>query len=253
MRFEVRSETGRGHTSPGHCTFQEVCSEHHLGRIRLTTSATPNPTLAGTATVTLHRVSKFFGRFPALLGVNGKFHRGEVCALLGGNGSGKSTLLRIIAGLARPSDGEVHTSAGRLGYMAHASMLYDEMSGVENLQYAAALYGIASGEHCAATMQAVGLDPALARLVRDYSQGMRQRLSLARAIIHDPELILLDEPFSNVDAASAAQMLELLARLKEKNKTILIVTHQPDLLRALAGRSITLAEGCVANDTRGLT
>ena len=218
----------------------------------MTTSATPNQALAANATVTLQNVAKFFGRFPALLGIHTEIHAGEVCALLGGNGSGKSTLLRIIAGLARPSDGAVHIPSGRLGYMAHASMLYDEMTGIENLQYAAALYGIASDVHGASAMQSVGLDASLPRLVRDYSQGMRQRLSLARAIIHDPNLILLDEPFSNVDAASAMQMLDLLAQLKAKGKTIVIVTHQPELLRTLADRSLTLAAGRIANDTRGL-
>jgi ABC-type multidrug transport system ATPase subunit len=215
----------------------------------LTTSALSNPTQS--STVSLVNVSKFFGRFPALLGITTAFRSGEVCALLGGNGSGKSTLLRIIAGLARPSDGSVQLETPQLGYMAHASMLYDEMSGIENLQYAATLYGIPAGDHCAAAMQSVGLDPALPRLVRDYSQGMRQRLSLARAIIHDPELLLLDEPFSNVDASSAAQMLEVLGRLKARGKTLLIVTHQPELLRILADRSLVLAAGRIASDSRG--
>ncbi|HUS19357.1 MAG TPA: ABC transporter ATP-binding protein [Terriglobales bacterium] len=216
----------------------------------MTTSAIANPTSSAHA-VTVHNVSKFFGRFPALLGITADFKAGEVVALLGGNGSGKSTLLRIIAGLARPSDGSVQATS-RLGYMAHASMLYDEMSGVENLQYAGALYGIASREHCASAMSSVGLDPGLPRLVRDYSQGMRQRLSLARAIIHDPDLLLLDEPFSNVDASSATQMLALLDDLKARGKTILIVTHQPELLRSLADRSIVLSDGRVASDSRGI-
>ncbi len=217
---------------------------------RLTTSALPNPTQSVTAaTVTLTNISKFFGRFPALLGVSAEFHPGEVCALLGGNGSGKSTLLRILAGLAQPSDGAVHGLSTPAGYMAHASMLYDEMSGLENLEYAAALYGITSRDHCVAAMQDVGLDPALGRLVRDYSQGMRQRLSLARAFIHDPSLILLDEPFSNVDAASATQMLDLLARLRARQKTIIIVTHQPELVRGLADRSLVLAAGRIASDS----
>ena len=216
----------------------------------MTTSATTNPTPTTTATVTLTNVSKFFGRFPALLSVSAEFHPGEVCALLGGNGSGKSTLLRIIAGLAKPSGGIIHRG-GSIGYMAHAPMLYDEMSGLENLRYFAALYGIASPESPSAAMHSVGLDPGLTRLVRDYSQGMRQRLSLARAIIHDPDLILLDEPFSNVDASSAAQMLDLLARLRTQEKTMIIVTHQPELLRTLASRYLVLAEGRIVQDKRG--
>lgn len=216
------------------------------------TSAASNPTPLTSPTVTLSQVSKFFGRFPALLGITAEFLPGEVCALLGGNGSGKSTLLRILAGLARPSDGSVSVSATRLGYMAHASMLYDEMSGLENLEYAAALYDLPSRDRCVTAMQDVRLDPTLPRLVRDYSQGMRQRLSLARAIIHDPDLVLLDEPFSNVDAASAAQMLDLLGKLKARHKTLLIVTHQPQLLRTLADRSLVLSEGRLVSDTRGV-
>ena len=216
----------------------------------MTTSVTSNPTPTATATITLANVSKFFGRFPALLSINAEFLAGEVCALLGGNGSGKSTLLRIIAGLARPSEGAV-TRTARVGYMAHASMLYDEMSGLENLKYFAALYSITSLDSCSTAMANVGLDPTLPRLVRDYSQGMRQRLSLARAIIHDPDLILLDEPFSNVDTASATQMLDLLASLKSRGKTMIIVTHQPELLRTLASRSLVLAEGRIAKDSGG--
>jgi len=217
----------------------------------LTTSAITNPTTSTSASVTLTNVSKFFGRFPALLGVKLELRGGEVCALLGGNGSGKSTLLRIIAGLARPSDGSLHIAPVRVGYMAHASMLYDEMSGLENLEYAAAIHGVGA-ERCGAAMREVGLEPSLARLVRDYSQGMRQRLSLARAIIHDPGLLLLDEPFSNVDAGSAAQMLGLLARLKAQGKTIVVVTHQPELMRTLANRSIVLTDGRVTRDAGGL-
>lgn len=130
--------------------------------------------------------------------------------------------------------------------MAHASLLYDEMSGMENIQYFAALYGISSPEHCSSAMAAVGLDPALPRLVRDYSQGMRQRLSLVRAVIHSPKVLLLDEPFSNVDADSAARMLALLTRMKQDGNTIIVATHQPELLGKIADRSLTLTAGRIA-------
>lgn len=212
----------------------------------MTTSAIAG---SATATVSLHNISKFFGRFPALLGVTAEFHPGEVCALLGSNGSGKSTLLRVIAGLTQASEGTVERATA-LGYMAHAPMLYDEMSGVENLEYFAGLYGKANPARCGEVMREVGLDPGLTRFVRDYSQGMRQRLSLARAIIHDPELILLDEPFSNVDAASSEQMLAMLTQLRERNKTMIIVTHQPELIQRLATRRLVLANGRVAEDSR---
>jgi ABC-type multidrug transport system ATPase subunit len=212
----------------------------------LTTSTISSP--VATATLTLDNVSKFFGRVAALLGVSAEFHPGEVCALLGSNGSGKSTLMRIMAGLARPSDGAMRTSAS-FGYMAHAPMLYDEMSGLENLRYFAELYGIRSDDTCSAAMRDVGLDPELKRLVRDYSQGMRQRLSLARAIIHDPDLILLDEPFSNVDAASSRLMLEMLMRQRGRQKTMVIITHQPELVRELATRTIVLRDGRIGEDS----
>lgn len=165
--------------------------------------------------------------------------------LLGENGAGKSTLLRVIAGLARPSTGSV-TRRGSVGYMAHASMLYDELSGIENLHYFAALYGIPR-QRCLEALEAVGLDPLLKRATRDYSQGMRQRLSLARAILNDPDILLLDEPFSNVDAASASQMVSLSRRWRDAGKTILVVTHQPALLEGSADEFIHMAAGRVVS------
>src|SRR6202030_4853274 len=106
-----------------------------------------------------------------------------------------------------------------IGYMAHPSLLYDEMSGMENLRYFARLYGIAGDARCGQVIRAVGLDPELSRPVGKYSQGMRQRMSLARAILHDPKILLLDEPFSNVDAQSAVAMVTLLTRMRDAGKT----------------------------------
>src|SRR5207237_5889721 len=99
---------------------------------------------------------------------------------------------------------------------------YDEMGGMENLRYFTRLYGIQDDERCAATITAVGLDPTLSRPVGQYSQGMRQRMSLARAMIHNPEILLLDEPFSNVDNPSAGPMTHLLTQLREAGKTIFV-------------------------------
>ena len=145
---------------------------------------------------------------------------GRLYAILGDNGAGKTTLLRVLAGLAQPTRGSVsilgttdlRSVCHELGYMAHPSLLYDEMSGMENLRYFGRLYGITTIRRGAANMTAVGLDPALARPVAQYSQGMRQRLSLARALLNDPKLLLLDEPFSNVDVRSAREMVALLAQ-----------------------------------------
>lgn len=126
--------------------------------------------------------------------VTASFQPGRVYAIFGDNGAGKSTLLRVICGLAQPTAGAVlifgscerKVFTARLGYMGHAPLLYDEMTGMENLRYFAGLYGIGDSAHCDRAMASVGLDPALTRRVGDYSQGMRQRLSLARAAIHDP-------------------------------------------------------------------
>ena len=170
--------------------------------------------------VTLDNLVKFFGRFAAIRGISASFAPGRLYVVLGDNGAGKSTLLRMIAGLMEPSQGsftllgtQKHREvAHRVGYMGHAPLLYDELSGMENLRYFAGLYGLDDDALCRKAMEMVGLDAELSRRVGQYSQGMRQRLSLARAVLHDPELILLDEPFSNVDLHSAREMAAVLGQ-----------------------------------------
>ena len=170
--------------------------------------------------------------------------------LRGENGAGKSTLLRMIAGLNEPTEGKILIygtpnikARHRMGYMAHAPLLYDELSGMENLRFFAQLYGISSDDPLANAMERVGLDPKLERRIGQYSQGMRQRLSLARAIFHDPRLLLLDEPFSNVDPDSAVQIAQLLADMRSSGTTILLVTHQAGLLAKLADEYVLLSHG----------
>jgi ABC-type multidrug transport system ATPase subunit len=216
-------------------------------------STTPNAPSSPPA-VTLQQVTKLFGRFAALREVNAEFAPARLYAVLGENGAGKSTLLRLVAGLARPTRGELRVFGAdprearhRLGYMSHASFLYDEMDGCENLAYFAGLYDIHDAQVWESAIATVGLDPKLARRVGDYSQGMRQRLSLARAVLHGPELLLLDEPFSNLDAGSAAAMAQLLGRMRDQGRTIFVVTHQPAHLAEVADESITLANGAIAS------
>jgi len=181
---------------------------------------------------------------------------GRFYVLRGENGAGKSTLLRMIAGLNAPTQGQIlifgkktKEALAEIGYMAHAPLLYDEFSGMENLRFFAELYGVESEPALTETMQRVGLDPTLARRVGQYSQGMRQRLSLARAIFHSPRLILLDEPFSNVDPESAAQIAKLLADMRSSGNTILLVTHQLGLLADMADEFIVLSHGELAGRT----
>jgi len=209
------------------------------------------------AIISLNAVVKQFGRFAALRGVNAEFAPGKLYAILGDNGAGKTTLLRMLAGLAPPTRGNMsilgatnlRSVCHELGYMAHPSLLYDEMSGMENLRYFGRLYGISDDSVAAANMAAVGLDPALARPVAQYSQGMRQRLSLASALLNDPKLLLLDEPFSNVDLSSAKTMVNLLARMRDTGKTIFVVTHQASLLEGVADEFVWMEAGQITHRT----
>jgi heme ABC exporter ATP-binding subunit CcmA len=200
--------------------------------------------------VRTENVSKIYGRTAAVRKISLDLQPGRFYVLRGENGAGKSTLLRMIAGLNEPTEGKILIygtpnikARHRMGYMAHAPLLYDELSGMENLRFFAQLYGISSDDPLANAMERVGLDPKLERRIGQYSQGMRQRLSLARAIFHDPRLLLLDEPFSNVDPDSAVQIAQLLADMRSSGTTILLVTHQAGLLAKLADEYVLLSHG----------
>jgi ABC-type multidrug transport system ATPase subunit len=210
--------------------------------------------------VALNGLIKQFGRFAALRGVTAEFAPGKIYVILGDNGAGKTTLLRTLAGLSAPTRGtisvlgsnDIRSICHRLGYMAHPSLLYDEMSGMENLRYFAELYGIKDDERCAAAIRSVELDPEISRPVGQYSQGMRQRMSLARALVHGPELLLLDEPFSNVDVRSTRDMVKLLVGLRESGKTIFLVTHQATLLEGVADEFVWMEAGKIVHRTQDL-
>jgi ABC-type multidrug transport system ATPase subunit len=210
--------------------------------------------------ITVHNVIKQFGRFAALRGVTAEFDAGRFHAILGENGAGKTTLLRAMAGLAQPTRGEIlilgktpQEACRDIGYMAHPSLLYDEMSGMENLKYFARLYEIEGGGRCQEVIRSVGLDPELTRPVGQYSQGMRQRMSLARAILHDPRVLLLDEPFSNVDVHSARAMVGLLKGMRDAGKTVFVITHQALLLEGVADEFVWMQAGEIVDRTASLT
>jgi ABC-type multidrug transport system ATPase subunit len=200
---------------------------------------------------------KQFGRFAALRGVTAEFAGGKLYAILGDNGAGKTTLLRTMAGLTKPTRGSISIMGAtdlrhicrEIGYMAHPSLLYEEMSGMENLRYFAGLYGIEDDRRCADAIRAVALDPDLTRPVGQYSQGMRQRMSLARAMLHDPKILLLDEPFSNVDLRSARHMVQLLAGMRHGGKTTFVVTHQASLLEEVADEFVWMEAGQIVSRT----
>lgn len=214
------------------------------------------PELRNTSIIQVSGLIKQFGRFAALRGVSAEFQAAKFYVILGDNGAGKTTLLRALAGLAHPTRGTVailgktpREACREIGYMAHPSLLYDEMSGVENLRYFARLYDIAGDDRCRAVIRAVGLDPDLDRPVGQYSQGMRQRMSLARALLHDPTILLLDEPFSNVDVHSAREMVGLLKAMRDAGKTIFVVTHQAALLEGVADEFIHMQAGKIIERT----
>ena len=210
--------------------------------------------------VQLDNVSRMFGRFPALRKISFSFIAGRCYVLLGENGAGKSTLLRILAGLLEPSVGtarmlsagepeKIASQRARIGYMSHAPMLYDELSAEENLRYFAGLYRTCPCLTPSEALHAVGLDPALTRPVGQFSQGMRQRTSLARVLLPQPELLLLDEPFSNMDMASASKMVTLLGKLRAANRTVVLTTHQKSLAEPLADYFLTMEAGQLISAT----
>ncbi|WP_260738441.1 ABC transporter ATP-binding protein [Tunturiibacter lichenicola] len=217
------------------------------------------PAAADADCVTLDSVSKIYGSFAALRNISTSFCVGSCTVVLGENGAGKSTLLRIIAGLITPTRGKVtvfsaspHQQRRRMAYMSHSPMLYDELTAMENLNYFASLHrdgGCACVGSPEMALRAVGLDPKLSRPVGQYSQGMRQRTSLARVLQTDPELLLLDEPFSNLDVASARHMVELLADFRTwpvaggGSRTIILTTHQSALAEPIANRTLTMSNG----------
>jgi ABC-type multidrug transport system ATPase subunit len=209
--------------------------------------------------VVADNVIKQFGRFAALRGVTAQFGVGKLYVILGDNGAGKTTLLRTMAGLSQPTRGTISILGAhniksvrtQIGYMAHPSMLYDELSGIENLRYFAGLYGVVEPA-CRKAIATVKLDPDLDRPVGQYSQGMRQRMSLARAILNGPQLLLLDEPFSNVDFRSAREMASLLVQMRDKGKTVFVVTHQPALLESVADEFVYMEAGKITDRTSKL-
>ena len=221
----------------------------------------PRPTTAQAQAIEVVRVSKLYGSFPALRDVSLSLPAGASVVLLGPNGAGKSTLLKLLAGLAYPSYGEVRVFGepplslrGRIATMAHHTMLYDELTATENLAYLLRLQhpGLHATEHrqrVRLALAEVALDPDNPRRLGEYSQGMRQRASLARVLLGNPDVLLLDEPFSNLDVSSAQAMIQRLQRyLAEPSpagqpRTLLLTTHQAELARPLAQVTLTLENG----------
>lgn len=198
-------------------------------------------------------LSKAFGYRRALRGVSFDLDAGEAAALVGANGAGKTTLLRVLAGLARPSEGTVRLNGPaatrpHVGYVGHQAMLYDDLSAEANLRFYARLYDLRDGDRRVAELLArVGLADRRRERVRAYSHGMRQRLALARALLHRPRLLLLDEPAAGLDADAAALLDALIAEQVGEGCAVLLATHDAQRAPA-AGRVLVLAGGRLVAD-----
>ena len=176
--------------------------------------------------VAADRVWKYFGDYPALRGATLEVTKGACVALLGRNGAGKTTLLRILGSLSKPSKGEVKI-LGRIGYLGHGIGVYDDLSALENLTLFGQLAGVDNPKHAAnEALERVGLTRVKEGLAREFSRGMRQRLAIARAFLHNPELLLLDEPFTSLDDRAVAVLQQLLSDARARGSTIIMSTHQ---------------------------
>jgi heme exporter protein A len=181
-------------------------------------------------------VWKYFGDFPALRDVAFTVAPGSVVALLGRNGAGKTTLLRILAGLAKPSKGSVkiygaevreESTRRRIGVLGHGISLYDELTATENLVLFGRLYGLDDAvKRAHQWLERTGLERVRDGLVREFSRGMRQRLAVARTFIHDPQLLLFDEPFTSLDDRAIAVLQSLITEAQSRGCTIVMSTHQ---------------------------
>jgi heme exporter protein A len=210
--------------------------------------------------IELDGLERRYGERVALAGVSVRVEPGQTLAVLGGNGAGKTTLLRVLAGLLRPHGGDVRVLeaelprerwklAGKVGFLGHEPLLYRDLSGRENLRYHARLHGVGE-ERVATVLQQVGMERRADDPVRELSRGMVQRLAVARAVLHDPPLLLLDEPRANLDPAAAERLEPLIGRAS--GRTRVLVSH--DVAGALgeADRVLRLKRGRPVGDDEEL-
>jgi len=186
--------------------------------------------------VAIDGVWKFFGDFPALANINLNVPGGTCLALIGRNGAGKTTLLRMLAGLSKAARGNISIFGGdaraegtrkRIGVLGHGIGVYEELSAFENLRLFGRLYGVGNPRAAATEwLERTGLDRVSDGLVREFSRGMRQRLAVARAFLHNPELLLLDEPFTALDDRAIAVLQGLLKSALAEGRTVIMSTHQ---------------------------
>jgi heme exporter protein A len=205
-------------------------------------------------------VTKRFGRAAALRGVDFELARGSTLALLGANGAGKTTLLRLVAGLARPTEGSLQVfgiaatrpdSRRRVGYVGHATQVYPALTARENLLFAGRLHALPDlGRRVDARLAEEGLDAVAHRPAGDFSRGMAQRLAIARGLLHDPEIVLLDEPFTGLDRRSGDRLAARMQVLQDEGRSVLWVTHDATRAAAVSHEVLLLERGSIAHRAR---
>lgn len=206
------------------------------------------PTLEATG------LSRLFGRHRAVNDVSFALAAGDSLALFGPNGAGKTTLLRLLAGLLRPSSGQAiiggadvrsdTTVRGRVGLISHQTMLYPALTAIENVEFAARLHGVPGARAAAhAALETMGIAGRGGSLVKTLSRGMQQRVSIARAIVHAPAVLLLDEPYTGLDANGAAALSTMLHELRARGSTLVLVTHNIGEGLAVATQAAVMMAG----------
>lgn len=207
-------------------------------------------------------ITKMIGEKTILRGVNLHISEGESVAVLGTNGAGKSTWLKIVAGLLKPSTGEVllngslrkkddYSQQQKIGYLGHQSFLYEAFSPIENLHFFAKLYQMPSpDQRIHQLINDVGLSFFKNEPIRSFSRGMIQRLAIARSILHEPDVLLLDEPHTGLDQQAVMLFNQLLLQYKAEGVTIIMVTHDFQQISTVCDRAVILRKGKIAEDER---
>jgi heme exporter protein A len=202
-------------------------------------------------------VTKTYGPIRALAGVSCRFESGSVTAVVGPNGSGKSTLLSIAGTLARPTSGQVSYGdlgssqtaiRAALGWLGHESLCYPDLTGRQNIHLAAALHGLNGDPAFARVAERFDLSAFADRPFRTYSRGQRQRLALARALVHQPALLLLDEPTTGLDEAATGRLARVIEEEAGRGATVVVVTHDRSFASAVTSRTLALERGRIVSE-----
>jgi heme exporter protein A len=212
--------------------------------------------------IEVKNLSKRYGSLFALREINLEINGGEVTVIMGPNGAGKSTILKILSGIIKPSSGEVRIFGKdpiehplirkKIGFMSHSSFFYLNLSAIDNLLFYSKIYGIGNAKEKILNLaKTFEIEERLEDPVREYSRGMRQRLSLIRIFLQDPQILLLDEPFTGLDAEGVKTAIEFIKGERERGKTILMVTHHVSEAIEMGDRVVILWEGEVKEDLRG--